>query len=128
MVCIKLRKLRKIGDHHKTPASYPSSCTLSTSLRPWLVASASNSLKKQVKGSPSLPGNLGTLSERGLSIATMPDCAFDIVSAACGIMGWDGAVERVVSAHTGVEVEGMRGVAAVAATGGMGVETGGHRR
>jgi len=55
----------------------------------------------------------------------MPDCAFDIVLATCRIMGWDGAVERVVSASTGVEVEGVRGVVAVAATGGVGAETAG---
>ena len=53
----------------------------------------------------------------------MPDCAFDMVLAACGITGWDGAVERVVSAGAGVEVEGARGVAAVAATGGADAET-----
>jgi len=54
----------------------------------------------------------------------MPDCAFDIVLAACEIMGWDGAVVRVVSAGAGVEVEGARGAAAVA-VGMAGAETGG---
>ena len=48
-----------------------------------------------------------------------------MVLAACRIMGWDVAIERVVSAHAGVEVEGARGAAVVAATSGMGVETGG---
>jgi hypothetical protein len=38
-------------------------------------------------------------------------------------MGWDRAVEGVVSAGTGVEAEGVRGAAAVAVTGGMGAET-----
>ena len=69
--------------------------------------------------------NLGALSKCGLGIAVMPDCAFEMVLAACRIMGWDGAIERVVSACAGVKVEGARGAAVVAATGGMGAEMGG---
>jgi hypothetical protein len=50
-----------------------------------------------------------------------------MVLATCGITGWDRAVERVVSAGTGVEVEGARGVVAVAATGGADAETTGAK-